>query len=221
MPVAHHRPWFVFSFIFPFFVFQHTTIGGGGLSDLWKPKKSVDKKQEIREAKDKAAQKAERLTRLKQINKEIEESMEGWKDETTAEPMLHELKLAIKKSHKTQKLNKKTVVTVNVIQKALEKLGQAELAEIKKKYLETNNMTTKMSILARLVFAEPLVNVDRKLSLLQKAVRSAELNALLHYAKHYEGKRGNSGETLGEIMDKILNEKITGKRDEADEDLTE
>ena len=52
------------SFIFPFFVSQHTTIGGGGLSDLFKVKKTVDKKQEMKEKKDKAQQKEDRLQRL-------------------------------------------------------------------------------------------------------------------------------------------------------------
>ena len=56
------------------------------------------------------------------------------------------------------------------------------------------------------------------MGLYQQAIKSAELNALLHYAKHYEGKRGNSGETLPEVMEKIINKKITGEKDEADED---
>ena len=66
-------------------------------------------------------------------------------------------------------------------------------------------MAVKMSVISRVIFGESLVNLDRKLGLFQKAIRSAELNALLHYAKHYEGKRGKSGETLPEIMEKILN----------------
>ena len=76
-----------------------------------------------------------------------------------------------------------------------------------------------MSILARLIYNDPLTNITKKVTTYQQAVKSAEMNALLHYAKHYEGKRGNSGESLPEVMEKILNEKITGKKDEADEDL--
>ena len=162
MPVAHHRPWLVFSFIFPFFVSQHTTVGGGGISDYFKAKKTIDKKQEIKEAKDKAALKAERMTRLRQINKDIEESMEGWAAECSSEHMLHELKLAIRKSHKTKKLNQKTVVTVNVIQKTMRNLGQAELSEIKQQYMSTNNMYMKMFILARVMYGEPLANLTKR-----------------------------------------------------------
>ena len=168
----------------------------------------------MKEAKDKAKQKEERLERLKEINKQIDESMEAWKDECVTDPMLHELRLAINKSHKTKKLDKKTAVTVNVIQKALEKLSQAELSDVRKAYLDTNNMTAKMTILARLVFGGSLANLDRKVLIMQKAVRSAELNALLHYAKHFEGKKNRSGQTLVEQMDRILNERITGRKEE-------
>ena len=144
--------------------------------------------------------------------------MEAWKDETATDPMLHELKLAINKSHKTKKLGKKTVVTVDVIKRSLENLGQAELSEIKNKFMEASNMSTRMSILARVIYGDPLANVDRKVAVLQKSVRSAELNALLLYAKHYEGKMSSSGDTLPQVMNRILNEKITGKKEDDGED---
>ena len=183
------------------------SISGGG---WFATKKKIDKKQE---AKDKEAQqeaKAEKEKRMKLLAKEIELELEKWKSECINEAVLMQLKLEINKSNKDKG---------DPIKRAIENMSTSALSAAKESYCTTNVMTSRMRVLARIMYHEQMQLLDKKIKVFQHAQKCAEMNAQFIYEKLYSGKQVGKGETLAEVMNQVLTEKISGKKADETQDV--
>ena len=180
--------------------------GGGWFGGT---RRKIDKGQEAKDRQDKKEQEEAKAVHLKLLAKQIELEMDKWKRECINEAVLMQLKLEINKSNKDKG---------DPLKKAMEKADTATLAAAKDSYNSTATMSTRVKILARLLYGAEMQLLDKKIKCFESARKTAEMNTQLIYEKTYAGKVGGSLQTLPEVMKTILTEKISGKQQSASED---